>query len=105
MCDTYAHTFECLQVFDKEKKHCQQLLGLGLPNEHGDLDHNMDYSKVTFYVTIFSKNLFSIKYDDFLNGLATLDYFREKCITISMYVRKVLKVRVNSRFSKKDMFD
>jgi hypothetical protein len=105
VCGTYAHTFEGLQVHNKGKKHCQQLLDLSLPNEHGDLDHNMDYSKVTFYVTEFLKNPFPIKYDDPLNGFATLDYFRGKGITIPMCVRKVLNVRVNSRFSKKDMFD
>lgn len=65
----------------------------------------MDYSKVIFYVTQFSKNSFPIKYDDPLNDFAILDYFRGKCITIPMCVRKVLNVRVNSRFSKKDMFD
>jgi hypothetical protein len=65
----------------------------------------MDYSKVTFYVTMFSKNNFPIKYDDPLNDFATLDYFRGKDTTIPMCVRKVLNMRVNSRFSKKDMFD
>ena len=48
VCGTYIHTFEGLQVHNKKKKYCQQLLDLGLPNEHGDLDYNMDYSKVTF---------------------------------------------------------
>ena len=71
----------------------------------GDLDHNMDYSKVIFYIKIISKNHFPIKYDDPLNGFATFDYFRGKHITIPMCVRKVLKVRVNRRFSKNDMFD
>ena len=98
VCGTYAHTFEGLQVHNKGKKHCQQLLDLGLPNEHGDLDHNMDYSKVTFYVTKFSKNHFPIKHDDPSNDFATLDYFRGKGIIIPICVRKVLNVRVNSRF-------
>jgi hypothetical protein len=58
----------------------------------------MDYSNVIFYVTMFLKNHFPIKYDDSLNGFATLDYFRGKGITIPMCVRKVLNVRINSRF-------
>jgi hypothetical protein len=93
---TYTHIFEVLQVHNKGKKYCQQLLDLGLPNEHGDFDHNMDYFKVTFYVTIFSKIIFPIKYDDLLNGFATFDYFQWKGITISMCVRKILNVRINS---------
>jgi hypothetical protein len=67
----------------------------------GDLDHNMDYSKVIFYITIVSKNHFPIKYDDPLNGFATFDYFRGKHITIPMCVRKFLNVRLNFRFKKK----
>ena len=74
------------------------MLDLGLPNEHGDLDHNMDYSNVTFHVTMFPKTNFSIKYDDPLNGFATLDYLRGKCIIIHMCMKKVLNVRINSRF-------
>ena len=105
MCGTYTHTFEGLQVHNKKKKYCQQLLDLGLPNEHGDLDYNMDYSKVTFYITNFSTNPYHIKYDDPLNNFATLNYFRGKCNTTSMCVRKILNMRINSRLSKKDMFD
>ena len=105
VCGTYVHTFEGLQVHNNERKHCQQLFDLGLPNEHGDIDHNMDYSNVTFYVTMFSKNHFLIKYDDLLNGFGTLDYFQGKGITISMCVSKILNVRVNSRFSKEHIFD
>ena len=101
----YAYTFEDFQAHNKRKKHCQQLLNLGLPNEHDDLDYNKDYSKVTFYVTEFLKNHFPIRYEDPLNGFITLDYFRETDITIPMCVRKVLNVRGHSRFSKKDMFD
>ena len=78
------------------------MLNLGLPNEHGDLDYNKDYSKVTFYGTKFWKNHFSIKYDEPLNGFITLDYFRGIGITILMCVRKILNVRVNSRFLKKN---
>ena len=105
VCGTYAHTFEGLQGHNKGKKHRQQLLNLGQPSEHGDLDHHVDYSNVTFYVTEFLKNSFPIKYEDPLNGFATLNHFRGKGISIPMCVRKVLNVRVNSRFSKKDMFD
>ena len=54
---------------------------------------------------MFSKNHFHIEYDDPLNDFVTLDYFRVKGITIPICVRKVLDVRVNSRFSKKDMFN
>ena len=96
MCGTCAHTFQSLQVHNKGKKYSQQLLDLGLPNEHGDLDHNTDYFNVTFYVTKFKKNPFPIKYDEPLNDFATLDYFRGKGITIPMCVRKILNVRVNS---------
>ena len=74
------------------------MLDLDLPNEHGDLDHNIDYSNVIFYVTMFSKNHFLIKYDDPLNNFATLDYFRGKGITIPMCVRKVSNVKVKFRF-------
>jgi hypothetical protein len=105
VCGTYAHIFKGLQVHNKGKKHYQQLLDLGLPNEHSDLDYNMNYSNVIFYVTMFSKNHFPIKYEDPLTGFATLDYFRGKNITIPMCVRKFLNVRVNCRFSKKDIFD
>ena len=105
MCGIYAHNFKGLQVHNKGKKHCQQLLDLGLPNEYGELDHNMNYSNVTFYLTMFSKIKFPIKYDDPLNGFAILDYFRWKGITILMCMRKVLNMRVNSKFSKKYMFN
>ena len=81
------------------------MLELGLPYKHGDLDHNIDYSNITFNVTMFSKNHFHIKYDDPLNDFVTFDYFRVKGITIPICVRKVLDVRINSRFSEKDMFD
>jgi hypothetical protein len=105
VCGTYAHTFEGLQVHNKGKKHCQQLLDLSLPNEHGDLDHNMDYSKITFYVTMFPENPFSIQYDNLLYDFATLDYFRGKGITIPLCVTIFLNMTVNARFSKKDMFN
>ena len=98
VCGTYAHIFGGLQIHNKGTKHYQQLLDLGLPNEYGDLDHNIDYSNVTFYVIIFSKIYFLIKYDDPLNDFVTLDYFRGKCITIPMSVKKILNVRVISRF-------
>ena len=61
----------------------------------------MDYFKVTFYVTKFSLKHFSIKYDDSLNDFVILDYSLGNKITIPMYVRKILNVRVNSRFQKK----
>ena len=61
----------------------------------------MDYFKVTFSVTKFSLKNFSIKYDDSLNDFVILDYSLGKEITIPMYVRKILNVRVNSRFKKK----
>jgi hypothetical protein len=103
VCGTYAHTFEAFQVYNKRKKYYYQLLYLDLLNEHGDLDHNMDYSKITFYVTMFPENPFSIQYDNLLYDFATLDYFRGKGITIPLCVTIFLNMTVNARFSKKDI--
>ena len=82
------------------EKYQQQLLDMGLPEEHCDLVHNVEYSKIPFFVSKFLKKSKPIKYAEPFGSWRTINHFWGKGITISFKVRKVLNVHIRHRFTK-----
>ena len=102
VCLTYGHSLKELKDHNGGKKHKAQLVEKGLPEQHGDLAHSVEYMCMPFYVSEFLRNSKPIRYAEPLHGLKTIKKFREHGVSIPSKVRKVLHVDVGHRFTREE---
>lgn len=105
VCLTYGHSLKELKDHNGGKKHKAQLVEKGLPEQHGDLAHSVEYMCMPFYVSEFLRNSKPIRYAEPLHGLKTIKKFREHGVSIPSKVRKVLHVDVGQRLTPQEERD
>ena len=105
VCSTYGHSLKELRDHNGGKKHKAQLSEKGLPYQHCDLAHSVEYMRMPFYVSEFLKNSKPIRYVEPLRGLKSIKEFREHGVSIPSKVRKVLQVNVGHRFTPQEEWD